>query len=223
MVTNGIRISDFWYLSILKDRWLTHMTVSYNSINRTINKLVSWVGYDGVKTDIWMISAIKLWLNLHVNIVLGKHNLVWLKQTILFLFKIGIHHITVSFIRYDQFTVEKFKNNKLSYTDFIHYVKDNFDDDFISLLKNKLTFNDIPYCVLSQAHRKMVYSFSLSKTFNRFKLWNKSIFSDAFISERFFLKKCDLCKYKNVCCGIEKYYKIFFPGDMLEKEIKSFI
>ena len=224
LVTNGIRISDYNYLNKLKSNWLNSLIVSVNCFDEKISKIVSWNNYDWKKTLIWIYNSIKLDLPLQINIVINKHNLIVLKNTLVSLKKVWTKNVILSFIRYNSFDdkiyswLNRIKNNSVSYEEFTNYFIDN---DIPNILKDfeNFNFNDFPICILFKC--SIWYnSFKKSKDFNFFDRisWDLKELSEVWI-KRTFLKECSDCKYKKSCCWIEKDYLNIFWDKQVESEI----
>lgn len=218
IVTNWLRISNLEYLNWLKKAWLTKVTISYNSVFPEINKIVSWVWSDLKNTNIWILNAKKLWLFTNINIVLNKHNLIWLDKTVTFLKKFKPDNLIISFIRYYDFnhlnrftSWNKVEINKVSYWDFLE--KYSKKSEIFSNVK----FNDFPICVLEKIWQS---SSSLKvKDYNFFDFTrSKEINLDWLWQNRVYLKKCKKCKFINKCCWIEREYLDIFK-DSINLEI----
>ena len=224
LVTNGIRISDYDYLNKLKLNWLNSIVVSVNCFDEKISKIVSWNNYDWKKTLVWIYNCIKLNLPIQVNIVINKHNLIALKNTLVSLKKVWANSVILSFIRYNWFDDKIYKwlnrigKNSVNYEEFVNYfIKNNLWD----ILKDfdSFNFNDFPICILfkcSLGHD----NFKKSKDFNFFDRvsWNFKELSEVWI-RRTFLRECSSCKYRKLCCWVEKDYLNIFWKEQLEKEV----
>lgn len=222
VVSNGLRLADEKYLQSLIDAWLTHLTISYNSIFPQIHSYVTGSKDTGAKTFHAIILALKYKLHLHINIVLTKMTLIGIDKTILALKKIGVQNIIISYIRYGAFdrTEKMFPSfhktflNQVSYGEIISYFQDKKN------ILEWIIWNDFPFCVLSQmwvfhnVGKVKDYHFYDAKKGKQVKLSWIGI-------ARVFPDLCNTCIEKKSCCGLEKdYYKLY--KENLHLELKPY-
>lgn len=224
LVTNWILISDLSYLEKLKYSGLNSLVISVNSFHPKISKIVSWNNYDGKKTLQWIQNALKLDIELIVNIVITRYTLTTLIHTLQVLYDVGVKNITLSYVRYDGFDIkayagyEKIEKNFISYSDCIEVFVSN---RFIGLYKkfSVFKFNDFPICVLVSAKISVV-NYTWSKNFTFFDKKNGGIKNLEHVwIKRTFLKKCSKCRFKPYCCWLERDYTKIREKEELETEI----
>lgn len=222
LVTNGIRISDKQYLKRLQDAGLNSLIISVNSFDPNISRYVSWNNYDWKKTLAWIWAALQLKVPFAVNIVINKHTLISLKQTVYILHKLGVYHVLLSFIRYDGFSdklytgMKRIEKNAVTYEEFIKYFSENGLWEILDAVET-VYFNDFPVCVLKKCSQ-WVGKIHRSKDFNFFDRlsWKLTELPDVWVKRRFF-DECQTCVFKSKCCGIEnEYFRIFW-----EKQVKK--
>lgn len=228
LITNGIRLSNKIFLQKLINSWLNSLVVSVNTFDVELSKIIAWNNFDWFATLKWLINAIKLKLNTTVNIVITKHTLLTLKQTLFILKKIWIKNITLSYIRYEDFSELWFWNtkinyNKVSYTEIVNYIKKYNLQTFVQNFWN-ISFNDFPVCIL----------FDIFNSWDFIKFWREYNFIDNngnvvkkkkyfWKWNRDYLEKCNNCKYLNQCTWLEKDYIKIFWQYFVDKEIKPYL
>jgi MoaA/NifB/PqqE/SkfB family radical SAM enzyme len=96
LITNWSTI-DFWKISLLKEKWVTTIQLSFHSWNEKAFNDITWTEnfYNLIKTNI--IDSLQIFWsdNVFINIVPNKFPFDWIMETCSNLFEIWIRNITV--------------------------------------------------------------------------------------------------------------------------------
>lgn len=158
-ITNGMLFADYTFAERIVRAGLTRVNISIHSHVATIEDYLTRVPNWFAKK----IQAIqnfqklyKAWLlqsQVSINIVLNQKNYTLIPETMLYFYKkMDIKDIRINFIWLDDMIRENWSDLKLSYTDFLPYLKQLI---YISLKEDiRLTFDTIPPCIFYQVDPK---------------------------------------------------------------------
>ncbi len=152
VITNWMRFEDFKFTKKLINAWLTRVNFSIHShLDKIEDYLiqVSWWLQKKLKAIDNFNIFYKNWLlrdELSINIVLNSKNYKTIVETVLFFYKIkNIKDIRINFIWLNNDTKENWEDLKLTYTEFLPYLKQLI---YISLKYYiRITFDTIPACI----------------------------------------------------------------------------
>ena len=220
-ITNWMIFDNFDYARNIVNKGLTRINISVHSHLSSIEDYLTQVpgclsrkkraiDYFNLLVEKWLLKS-----NLSINIVLNKHNLNSIVETVLYFYKVKhVNDIRINFIWLSEDVRENWDDLKISYTDFLPYLKKLI---YISL-KNKirLTFDTVPACIFYKIDKK--YYRKIIKMF----LWedkdhiveiddinNNKVFDWAYVKEfeeKIKFKECTKCLYKQKCQWVWKEY-----------------
>lgn len=220
-ISNAMVFSDYTFAEKVVRAWLTRINISIHShkpeIEDYLTKIPNWL-YKKIEAIKNFQKLHKEWLlksQLSVNIVLNQKNYKSILKTVLFFNKkLLINDIRINFIWLDDMIKENWDELKLSYSDFIPYLKKLI---YISLKENiRLTFDTIPHCIFykvgSDNYKGIIERFlwedldtiteidwSNNDTNFNWKEKKKNLLKTQF-------NQCDKCIYKKNCQWVWKEY-----------------
>ncbi len=220
IITNWMRFDSFDFTKNIIKSWLTRFNISIHSHQEEIEDYLT-----GVKW--WLIRKLNAIDNINliikegnlqplsINIVLNSYNLKSIIKTVLFFFKVKkIKDIRINFIWLDEDIKENWDDLKISYTEFLPYLKQLI---YISLKYSiRITFDSVPACIFYKID-KINYKLFIEKF-----LWeeydhiteidwinNNKVFDwkiEKTNRQKTKFEKCKLCKYNLKCEWVRKTY-----------------
>lgn len=231
IISNAMIFDDSKLCKTLVENWLTRINISVHS---HLSNIEDWL----IQVDWWLqrkLKAIDNFNNLYnhglltdtlsINIVLNKQNYKTIVETVLYFWKQKkIKDIRINFIRLEQSVKENWDELKVSYTEFMPYLKKLI---YISLKYDiRLTFDTIPACIFYK-----IDNINYSKLIKQF-LWEdkdhiteidhinwednfdwKARKKDALKMQ---FEWCNKCIYKDSCEWVRKEYWEIYWGEELE-------
>ncbi len=224
-VTNGMVFDDYDFIEKVIKAWLTRINISIHSYVSKIEDYltqVPWCLNRKLKAIDNINLIYKKWLlksPLSINIVLNKYNLHTILETVLYFYNIkNINDIRVNFIWLSEDVRENWWELKISYTEFLPYLKKLI---YISLKYNiRLTFDTVPICIFYKIDNKNYKSFIkrfIGEQFDHIEeidwINKKRVFNWNYVKEfeekiKFF--QCSKCIYNKKCQWVWKEYPILF-------------
>lgn len=239
VISNWLKFHDFDFTKSVIEAWLTRINISIHSHDNEVEDYLT-----GVKW--WLDKKLKAidnfryfyekWLlrdNLSINIVLNSKNLKNILETVFYFYKIKkIDDIRINFIWLSDEAKENWDDMKISYTDFLPYLKKLI---YISTkYKIRITFDAVPACIFYQVDNKN-YKFLIKKFLwesldtiteiehvNKWEKFNWKQRKKNDLKEQF--KNCEICSYYKSCEGVWKnYWEIFWSnefGPIIKENVK---
>ncbi|MFA6090202.1 MAG: radical SAM protein [Candidatus Gracilibacteria bacterium] len=227
IISNGMRFSNADLARSVVDAGLTRINISIHSHLHDIENYLTCVP-GGLKKK---LSAIDNFNELHnsgllralisINIVLNRHNLATIVETVLFFYsKKKIKDIRINFVWLDEMIKENWDDLKISYSEFLPYLKSLV---YISLkYKFRLTFDTVPACIfykIDPRNYKYLINTFLGENLDHITEvdWsnNNTVF-DWQEKKKDLLKTqfsgCSKCLYINKCQGVWKEYSQIYGG-----------
>lgn len=152
VISNGMKFDDFEFTKKVINAWLTRINISIHSHIDEIEDYLIQVKW-WLQRKLKAIDNIKYfyekWLlrdDLSINIVLNSKNYKTIVESVLFFYlKKKISDIRINFIWLNDDIKENWDDLKLSYTEFLPYLKKLI---YISIKYNiRITFDTIPACI----------------------------------------------------------------------------
>lgn len=163
VITNWMLFSNYDFAKRIVTAWLTRINISIHSHLSEIEDYltqVPWWFHRKVLAINNFNKLYKEWLlisKVSANIVLNQRNYKTILETILFFNKkLLIGDIRINFIWLDDMIKENWNDLKLSYTEFLPYLKKLI---YVSLKENiRITFDTIPACIFYKVDSKNYYN-----------------------------------------------------------------
>lgn len=225
-ITNGMIFDNDTKAVNIVNAWLTRVNFSIHShISKTEDYLtqIPW----GLKRK---LNAIDNFNKLHkdnllkspvsINFVLNEINYKTVVESVLYFYKIkNINDIRINFVWLNDDTKENWDELKLSYTDFLPYLKKLI---YISLKYNiRVTFDTVPACIYKQIdpvnYKKLISTFLWEDKdhiveidwVNKNQKFNWKERKTNQLKTKF--DSCKKCSYNDSCQWIRKqYWKIYW-------------
>lgn len=152
VISNWMKFDDIWFCEKIINSWLTRVNFSIHSHIDEVEDYLIQVKW-WLKRKLKAIDNFNYFLSkwllrdaLSVNIVLNSKNYKTIVETVLYFYsKKNINDIRINFIWLNDDTKENHDILKLSYTEFIPYLRKLI---YISLKYNiRITFDTVPACI----------------------------------------------------------------------------
>ena len=242
VITNWMVFDNEEFANSLIESWVTRINISIhshiNKIEDYLTRVKWWLQRKLKAIDNFnkLYNSWKLRDALSINIVVNKKNYKNIVETCLYFWKEkNINDIRINFIRLNKDVKENWDDLKLSYTEFLPYLKKLV---YISIkYKIRITFDTIPACIFYKIDKKnykviikkflwedldhIVEIDHINKNDNfDWKKRKKDIFKTQF-------KNCEFCIYRESCQWVRKeYWMIYwweeFKPIKLDKNIKLY-
>ncbi len=221
VISNWMKFDDVKFVETIIDAWLTRVNFSIHShIDKTEDYLIQvpwWLQRKLKAIDNFKKFFLdwKLRDDISINIVLNSKNIETIIETILYYYKKkNITDIRINYIRLNDDMKENWDDLKISYTDFIPYLKKII---YVSIKYNiRITFDSVPPCIFYKID-KINYK-SLIKKFlwedqdyiteidhiNNQEKFDRKERKKNMLKKQF--DKCELCKYNKSCEWVWKNY-----------------
>lgn len=221
IISNGVRFSDTDFARKVVEAGLTRINISIHShlhdIEDYLTRVPGWLEKKLKAIDnfnnlygSWLLKA-----PLSINIVLNRHNLATIVETVLFFsIKKNIKDIRINFVWLDDMIKENWDDLKISYSEIMPYLKSLI---YISLKYDfRLTFDTIPACIFYKVdpknHKYLINTFLWENLDHITEVdWsnNNTVF-DWQEKKKNILKtqfpQCSECVYMNKCQWVWKEY-----------------
>lgn len=228
VISNWMKFDDLSLAENIVNAGLTRINFSIHShLSEVEDYLIQVPGW--LNRKLKAIDNLKLFYNnwllrddLSINIVLNSKNLSTIVETCLYFYKIkNIKDIRINFIWLNNDTKENWDDLRITYTDFIPYLKQLI---YISLKYNiRITFDTVPACIFYKID-KINYK-SLIKRFlwedldhiteidhiNNNDNFNWKERKKDMLKMQF--EQCDDCLYKKSCQWIRRNYWEIYWGE----------
>lgn len=155
IITNWMVFSSKSMCQKVIDWWLTRINMSIHSHIDEVENYLTWVT-SWLKKKLQAIDNFNEFYQqwflkspISINIVLNSRNLQSIVETVLYYYKVkNIKDIRINFIWLDKDIKENWDDLKISYTEFLPYLKKLV---YISLKYNiRVTFDTVPPCILNK-------------------------------------------------------------------------
>lgn len=152
-ISNWMKFDDYNFTKKVIDAWLTRINMSIHSHKDNVEDYLTQVKW-WLNRKLKAIDNFKFFYNnwllrddISINIVLNSKNLTTIVETCLYFYKIkDIKDIRINFIWLNDDTKENWDDLKITYTDFMPYLKKLV---YISIKYNiRITFDTVPACIL---------------------------------------------------------------------------
>lgn len=220
-ITNGMIFDDINKTNKIVENWLTRVNFSIHSHLTNIEDYLTQIP-GGLKRKLDAIDHFnelhnikKLKSPVSINIVLNKINYKTIVESVLYFYKVkNINDIRINFVWLNDDTKENWDQLKLSYTEFLPYLKKLI---YISLKYNiRVTFDTVPACIYKQIdsknYKKLISTFlwedkdhiveidwvNKNQSFN----WKERKTNQ--LKTKF--EDCKKCTYNSSCQWIRKHY-----------------
>lgn len=159
IITNWMKFDDYEFtLGIIKS-WVTRVNISIHSHKSEIEKYLTQVPWSlerKLKAIDNLNILLKKWIlksSLSINIVLNRHNLSSIVESVLYFSQIkNIKDIRINFIWLSKDVLENWDDLKISYSELLPYLKRLI---YVSIKYNiRLTFDTVPACIFYKIDQK---------------------------------------------------------------------
>jgi MoaA/NifB/PqqE/SkfB family radical SAM enzyme len=152
IISNWLRFHDYDFAKEVMAAWLTRINFSIHSHIDEIEDYLTWIKW-WLKKKLKAVDNFKEFYNqgllkdnISVNIVLNSKNISTIVESVLYFYKVKkVDDIRINYIWLNDDSKENWDDLKISYTEFIPYLKKLI---YVSLKYNiRITFDAIPICI----------------------------------------------------------------------------
>lgn len=223
LVSNGRKLKDMNFASMLVDAGVTRFSISIHSCDeKTEDELTRVKGsfkekLSGIKNIVELHKQGRIKDTVSINIVINRYNMNSIPQMLAFFSNFGVHNYRFNFIRPEGSAKDHFEEIVPKYSDFAKKIMVIINAAYT--LKASITFGDMPYCTISSSSAeidRMLHLFCEKRDYfddvltmpekqnetSRITSWN-SLRKDILKEKPVFCKEC---KFNNLCEGPWREY-----------------
>lgn len=234
-ITNSMIFSNYDFAEKIVIAWLTRINISIHSHILNIEDYLTWIPWwlqrklKAIDNFNLLIDKWDLKSPLSINIVLNKINYKEIVKTVLYFYRIkNINDIRINFIWLDDMIKENWEELKISYTEFLPYLKKLI---YVSIKENiRITFDTIPPCIFykvdNKNYKEIIKKFLWEDLDHITEIdWTNNNTNFNWQEKKKNLLKtqfdqCNWCSYKNSCQWVRKEYNELYWAEEFEAIIK---